>query len=103
MYPSSWLPRAQEFPSWASNEVDEGITRLEVAGAVEARSAAMAQASEKLAVDGIEEIIAADELKQAARQEAIGGAKEISEGSAVVGAAIAIDDVATTLKGKSKE
>jgi hypothetical protein len=85
------------------NEVDEGLTRLEVAEAAQERSAAMAQASDELAAQGIQKIVVGEGLKQIARDEAIEGAKEIAEGSAVVGAAIAVDEVASALKEKSKE
>jgi hypothetical protein len=84
------------------NEVEEGYTRLEVAEAVEAKSSVMSNASDELAVQGVEELIIAKVVGQAAREEAIDGAREISEGSALVGAASAIDDVATSLKEQSE-
>jgi hypothetical protein len=84
------------------NEVAEGLSRLEVAEAASAKSEAMAQASEKLAMQGIEEMIVGQEVGQVARMEAVEGAAEISAGSAVVGAAVAINDVANTLKEKSE-
>ena len=84
------------------NEVEEGITRLGVAGVAAERSAAMSRASDELAEQGIEEVVAAKVVGQIAREAAIEGAKEISTGSAVVGAAMALDEVATELKEKSK-
>jgi hypothetical protein len=84
------------------NEVDEGFTRLEVAEVAAEKSAAMSRAGDELAGQGIEKIIVAKEVGQAAREEAIAGAREISEGSAVVGAASAIDDVAATVREQSE-
>ena len=58
------------------------------------------KASENLAGRGIEEMVIAGEVTKAARAEAIEGVAEISGGSAVVGAAIAMDEMADTLKEK---
>lgn len=85
------------------NEVAEGVTRLVIADAAAVESAAMADASVKLAEQGIEEMIVGGELAQVARIEAAEGSAELSAGSAVVGAAMAIDNVANTLKEKSEE
>jgi hypothetical protein len=84
------------------NEVAEGITRLVVADAAAAESAAMADASVKLAEKGIDEMMTGGDLAQVARMEVAEGAAELSAGSAVVGAAMAIDNVANTLKEKSE-
>jgi hypothetical protein len=85
-----------------ANEVEEGMTRLAVSKAVSEKSAAKAQASEDLAIQGIEAMVAGGELGRAARAEAVEGAADISTGSAVVGAALAMDEVANTLKDKSE-
>jgi hypothetical protein len=47
-------------------------------------------------------MIIAEEVARAARVEAAEGAAEISTGSAVVGAALAMEDVSTALKEKSE-
>jgi hypothetical protein len=78
------------------------MARLTISEAASAQSTAMSKASEDLAVKGIEEMVVAGEITQAARAEAIEGAAEISSGSAVVGAAIAMDEMAATLKEKSE-
>jgi hypothetical protein len=84
------------------NEVEEGMARLTISEAASAQSEAMSKASEDLAVKGIEEMVVAGEITQVARAEAIEGAAEISSGSAVMGAAIAMDEMAATLKEKSE-
>jgi len=62
----------------------------------------MADASVKLAEKGIDEMMTGGDLAQVARMEVAEGAAELSAGSAVVGAAMAIDNVANTLKEKSE-
>jgi hypothetical protein len=84
------------------NEMDEGVTRLTVSAVVSEESAAMAQASNELAVQGLEEIVVGAEVGRAARLEAMESAAEISSGSATVGAALAMDEVATSLKKKGE-
>jgi hypothetical protein len=84
------------------NEVEEGIARLQVAEAASEESEAMRKASEQLADQGFEEVVRAGESARAARTEVMEGVAEISTGSAVVGAALAMDEVATTFKKKSE-
>ncbi len=84
------------------NEVEEGMLRMQIAQASAAKSAAMSQASEELAAQGIEEVVVGGGVTRAARSEAVEGVKEISSGSMVMGAAQAIDDVATHLKEQSE-
>jgi hypothetical protein len=83
-------------------EVEEGMVRLTISNAVSEESAAKAKASEDLAQQGFEEMVVAGEVARAAREEAIEGAAEISAGSAAVGAAFAVNEVAATLKEKSE-
>jgi hypothetical protein len=85
------------------NEVEEGLVRMAVSEAVSAESAARSYASEDLAVQGIEEMVIGSQVSEAAREEAVQGAAEISSGSAVIGAAIAMDDMAAALKEKSEQ
>ena len=92
----------QRITALGENEVEEGLVRLAISEAVSEQSAAMSRASEDLAVQGIEEMVIGVEVTQVAREEAMEGVSEISSGSAVIGAALAIDDVATTLKEKSE-
>lgn len=84
------------------NEVEEGMARLTVAEAAAMESAIRSQASEELAVQGIESMATGGEVVQAARAVAREGAAEIATGSATVGAALAMDEVAATLKEKSE-
>jgi hypothetical protein len=84
------------------NEVEEGVARLKVSEAASEESAAMSKASQDLAYQGIQEVALAEESARAARAAAMEGAAEISTGSAVVGAALAVDEVATTIKKKSE-
>lgn len=84
------------------NEVEEGVARLVISSAASEESAAMLKASEELAMQGMEEVLDAREVARAVRAEALEGAAEISSGSAVVGAALTVDEVATTLKKKSE-
>jgi hypothetical protein len=88
--------------SLGENEVEEGILRLAVSQAASERSDALSKASEELTMQGMEETLIAGEVGQAARAEAIEGVAEISTGSAVVGAALAMEEVASTLKEKSE-
>jgi hypothetical protein len=92
----------QQISDLGENEVDEGMTRLTVSRAASEESAAMSIASDDLAAQGMEEMILAEKVGQAARLEANEGVSEISAGSAVVGAALALDNVAATLKKKSE-
>jgi hypothetical protein len=85
------------------NEVEEGMARLTISEAASAQSAALSKASVDLTVQGIEEMAFAGEVTQVARAEAMEGAAEISSGSAVVGAAIAMDEMAASMKEKSEE
>jgi hypothetical protein len=62
----------------------------------------MSKSSDNLVVKGLEEMAFAGQVAQVAREEVIESAAEISGGSAVVGAAIAMDEVAATLKEKSE-
>ena len=84
------------------NEMDEGVTRLTVSAVVSEESAAMSKASDELAAQGIEEMVIGAEVGKAARAEAMDSAAEISTGSAAVGAALAMEEVADTLKKKSE-
>jgi hypothetical protein len=85
------------------NEVEEGMVRLSTSEAVSAESAARSKASEDLARQGIEEMVIGGEVTKAAADEAKEGVAEISSGSAVMGAALAMDDVAAALKEKSEQ
>jgi hypothetical protein len=85
------------------NEVEEGMVRMAVSEAVTAESAARSKASEDLAVQGIQEMVIGAEVSEAAREEAVEGTAEISSGSAVIGAALAMDDMAAALKEKSEQ
>jgi hypothetical protein len=84
------------------NEVEEGLARLTLSDAAAVQSEAMSSVSEDLAVQGIEEMVVAGEVTKAARAEAAEGAAEIAGGSAVVGAALAMDEMAATFKEKSE-
>jgi hypothetical protein len=92
----------KKITSLGENEMEEGIARLNVSGAVSQESAAMANSSEDLAKQGVEEVVLAGATARAARAEVMEGVAEISTGSAVVGAGLAMDEVATTLKKKSE-
>jgi len=92
----------QEISELGENEVEEGMTRLTVSRAASEESAAMSKASDDLAVQGIEEMILAEKVGQTARLEANEGAAEISAGAAVVGAAVAMDQVAASIKKQSE-
>lgn len=92
----------QKINALGENEMDEGVTRLTVSAVVSEESAAMSKASEELAVQGIEELIIGAEVGKAARTEAQESAAEISSGSAAVGAALAMDEVAASLKKKGE-
>jgi len=84
------------------NEMDEGATRLVVSAVASEESAAMSRASDELAVKGFEEVVIGAEVGKVARDEAMQSAAEISSGSAAVGAALTMDEVATALKKKSE-
>ena len=84
------------------NEMEEGVTRLTVSAAVAEESAARARASKELAVQGLGEMVVGTAVGKAARAEAMEGAAEIADGSAAVGAALAMDEVATTFKKKAE-
>jgi hypothetical protein len=92
----------QQISELGENEVEEGMTRLTVSRAASEESAAMSKASDDLAGQGIEEMILAEKVGQTARLEANEGASEISAGAAVVGAAVAMDQVAATIKKQSE-
>lgn len=92
----------QKINALGENEMDEGVTRLTVSAVVSEESAAYSKASGELAAQGMEEILMGAEVGKAARQEAMESAAEISTGSAVVGAALAMDEVANSLKKKSE-
>jgi hypothetical protein len=92
----------QQISELGENEVEEGMTRLTVSRAASQESAVLSTASDDLAVQGIEEMILAEKVGQAARLEADQGASEISAGSAVLGAALAMDNVAATIKKQSE-
>jgi hypothetical protein len=92
----------QQISELGENEVEEGMTRLSVSRAASEESAAMSKASDDLAVQGIEEMILAEKVGQTARLEANEGAAQISTGAAVVGAAVAMDHVAATIKKQSE-
>jgi hypothetical protein len=66
-------------------------------------SAAMSNASDELAVKGFEEVVVGAEVGKLARAQAMESAAEISSGSAAVGAALAMNEVATSLKKKSEK
>lgn len=85
------------------NEMDEGVTRLTMSAIAKEESAAMSTASDELAVKGFEEVVVGAEVGQLARVQAMEGAAEISDGSAAVGAALAMNEVATSLKKKSEK
>jgi hypothetical protein len=92
----------KQIGSLGENEMEEGIARLKVSEAAAGESAALSKASENLAQQGFEEVVLAGEATRAARAETMEGAAEIATGSAVLGAAVAMDDVATTIKKKSE-
>jgi len=92
----------QQISELGENEVEEGMTRLTVSRAASQESAALSTASDDLAVQGIEEMVLAEKIGQTARLEANEGASEISAGAAVVGAAVAMDQVAATIKKQSE-
>jgi enoyl reductase-like protein len=85
------------------NEMDEGVTRLAVSAVAKEESAAMSKASGELAVQGFEEVVVSAEVGRLARVQAMEGAAEISDGSTAVGAALAMEEVATSLKKKSEK
>lgn len=85
------------------NEMDEGVTRLAVSTVAAEESAAMSRASDELAVQGFEEVVVGAEVGKLARVQAMESAAEISSGSAAVGAALAMDEVASSLKKKSEK
>jgi hypothetical protein len=93
----------QRISTLGENEVEEGMVRLSTSQAVAAESAARSQASEDLAVRGIEEMVIGGEVSDVAQAETVKAAAEISSGSAVIGAALAMDDMAASLKEKSKQ
>jgi hypothetical protein len=93
----------QRINTLGENEVEEGMVRLATSEAVLAESAARSKASEDLAVQGIGEMVIGGEISEAARAEAMEGTAAISSGSAVMGAALAMDDMAATLKEKSEQ
>jgi hypothetical protein len=93
----------QKINTLGENEVEEGMVRLATSEAVLAESAARSKASEDLAVQGIGEMVIGGELSEAARAEVMEGTAEISSGSAVMGAALAMDDMAASLKEKSEQ
>lgn len=84
------------------NEMDEGVARLTVSAVVSEESEAMANASNELAVQGLEEIVTGAEIGRAARMEAMESAAQISSGSEAVGAALAMDEMADSLKKNSE-
>lgn len=92
----------QKITALGENEMEEGVARLTVSAVVSEESAAMSKASSELAVQGLEEIAIGAEVGKAARAEAMESAAEISAGSAAVGAALAMEEVATSLKKKSE-
>jgi hypothetical protein len=85
------------------NEMDEGVTRLTVSAVAKEESAAMSQASDELAAKGFEEVVVGAEVGRLARAQTMEGAAEISNGSAAVGAALAMEEVATSLRKKSEK
>ena len=92
----------KKIESLGENEMDEGVARIAVSAAVSEESAAMSKASDELAVQGFEEMVVGAEVGRAARAEAMESAAEISTGSAAVGAALAMDEVVTSLRKKSE-
>ena len=85
------------------NEMDEGVTRLTMSAIAKEESAAMSNASDELALKGFEEVVVGAEVGKLARAQAMESAAEISSGSAAVGAALAMNEVATSLKKKSEK
>jgi hypothetical protein len=85
------------------NEMDEGVTRLTISTVVKEESAAISRASDELGVKGFEEVVVGAEVGRLARAQAMESAAEISNGSAQVGAALALQEVATSLKKKSEK
>jgi hypothetical protein len=92
----------QKIGTLGENEVEEGMVRLSTSQAVAVQSEALAISSDTLAVKGLTEVVIGEEVAQDARAEAMQGTAEISSGSAVMGAALAMDDMADELKKKSK-
>jgi hypothetical protein len=93
----------QKISALGENEVEEGMVRLAASDAVSGESAIRAISSEDLAAQGIAEMIVGSELTEAAEAEAREGAAEVSAGSAVMGAAITMDEMAASLKEKSEK
>ncbi|NJD58227.1 MAG: hypothetical protein C3F13_19565 [Anaerolineales bacterium] len=92
----------QKINALGQNEVEEGILRMSTSEAVSVESARLSEASDELAVQGITELVIGNEVRETAKLTAVEGASEISSGAAVMGAALAMDEIAETLKEKSK-
>ncbi len=86
-----------------ANEMNEGVTRLTMSAVAREESAAMSEASDELATKGFEEVVVGAEVGRLARAQAMESAAEISSGSAAVGAALAVDEVASSLRKKSEK
>jgi hypothetical protein len=93
----------KKIESLGENEMDEGVTRLTMSALAREESAAMSNASDELAARGFEEVVVGAEVGRLARAQAMESAAEISSGSAAVGAALAMDEVATSLRKKSEK
>jgi hypothetical protein len=93
----------QRINTLGENEVEEGMVRLATSEAVSAESAARSKASEDLARQGIGEMVLGGEVNEAAQAETMEGTAEISSGSAIMGAAVAMDEMAASLKEKSEK
>jgi hypothetical protein len=93
----------QKMSTLGENEMEEGVARLTVSAVVSEESVAMANASNELAAQGLEEIVAGAEIGRAARVEVMESANQISTGSAAVGASLAMEEVAATLRKKSEK
>jgi hypothetical protein len=92
----------QKINTLGQNEVEEGLVRLAVSEAVAKESGRMAKVSDDLVAQGVAEIVVGGEVNDAAKLTTAEGAAEIASGAAVMGAALAMDDMAETLKDKSK-
>jgi hypothetical protein len=92
----------QRINTLGQNEVEEGMVRLATSEVVSGESSRMAKSSDERAVQGITEMVVGEEIREAARLTAMEGAADITSGAAVMGAALAMDDMAETLKEKSK-
>jgi hypothetical protein len=92
----------QKIGAMGEGEMAEGLVRITVSEGMAERSAELAVAGEILAERGVEEVAAAAEAGQLAREIAAEGAADMAAGSAELGAAAATEGFAEALEEKSK-